>query len=73
MLMYDNKVLKTLSHVLMTQQEAAEYLHTTVGTLNTWRHYGKDKIPFVRWGNRIRYRKSDIDKWIEDNTTSNNN
>ena len=48
MLMYDNKVLKTLSHVLMTQQEAAEYLHTTVGTLNTWRHYGKDKIPFVR-------------------------
>ena len=59
--MYDNKILTTLSHVLMTQKEAAEYLHTTVGTLNTWRHYGKDKIPFVRWGNRIRYRKEDLD------------
>lgn len=53
--------------ILMTQKEAAEYLGTTVGTLNTWRHYGKDKIPFVRWGNRIRYWKEDIDQWIENN------
>lgn len=53
--------------ILMTQKEASEYLGTTVGTLNTWRHYGKDKIPFVRWGNRIRYRKKDIDQWIENN------
>lgn len=53
--------------ILMTQKEAAEYLGTTVGTLNTWRHYGKDKIPFVRWGNRIRYQKEDIDQWIENN------
>lgn len=51
--------------ILMTQKEAAEYLGTTVGTLNTWRHYGKDKIPFVRWGNRIRYRKEDLDAWIQ--------
>ena len=54
--------------ILMTQKEAAAYLGTTVGTLNTWRHYGKDKIPFVRWGNRIRYRKEDLDTWIAANT-----
>lgn len=53
--------------VLLSQKEAAEYLGTTVGTLNTWRHYGKNTIPFVRWGNRIRYRKSDPDTWIENN------
>lgn len=52
---------------LMTQAEAAKYLHTTVGTLNTWRHYGKHKIPCIHWGNRIRYRKEDLDKWILDN------
>lgn len=50
---------------LLTQKEAADYLGTTVGTLNTWRHYGKDKIPFVRWGTRIRYRKEDLDTWIQ--------
>lgn len=51
--------------ILMTQKEAVAYLGTTVGTLNTWRHYGKDKIPYVRWGNRIRYRKADLDAWIQ--------
>lgn len=46
---------------LMNQAEAAKYLGTTVGTLNTWRHYGKQKIPYIKWGNRIRYRKTDLD------------
>lgn len=50
---------------LMTQKEAAAYLGTTVGTLNTWRHHGRDHIPFIRWGNRIRYRKEDLDEWIK--------
>lgn len=50
---------------LMNQAEAAKYLGTTVGTLNTWRHYGKQKIPYIRWGNRIRYRKADLDTWLK--------
>lgn len=58
----NNNILKT--SILMNQQEAAAYLGTTVGTLNTWRHYGKQKIPFVRWGNRIRYRREDLDAFI---------
>lgn len=57
----------------MTQKETAEYLGTTVGTLNTWRHYGKDKIPFVRWGNRIRYCKEDMDVWIQTQIAQPNN
>lgn len=59
--------------VLMTQREAATYLGTTVGTLNSWRHYGKDKIPFVRWGNRIRYRQEDLDVWITEHIVTANN
>lgn len=61
--MYNNRIL-------MTQKEAADYLGTSVGTLNTWRHYGKDKIPYVRWGNRIRYRKEDLDVWIQSQLVS---
>ena len=53
---------------LLNQQEAAAYLGTTIGTLNSWRHYGKQNIPFVRWGNRIRYRKADLDTWINTQT-----
>lgn len=54
--------------ILLTQEEAAQYLGTTVGTLNTWRHYGKNTIPYVRWGNRIRYRKEDLDAWIAEHS-----
>ena len=57
--------------VLMTQKEAAMYLGTTVGTLNSWRHYGKNTIRFVRWGKRIRYRKEDLDAWITEHLQDN--
>ena len=53
------------SFKLLNQRQAAQYLGTTVGTLNSWRHGGKNTLPFIRWGNRIRYRKSDLDAWIE--------
>jgi len=52
---------------LMDQKEAAAYLGTTVSSLNSLRYYGKRKIPFLRWGNRIRYRKEDLDEWIKSN------
>ena len=52
---------------LLNQKEAAEYIGTTVSTLNSLRYYGKNRIPFLRWGNRIRYRKEDLDAWIESN------
>lgn len=65
-----DSILNVLTPVLMTQAQAAAYLGTTVGTLNTWRHLGKNPIPYVRWGNRVKYRKSDIDQWVASNTIS---
>lgn len=62
--MNGNICLTDTHPILMDQRAAATYLGTTVGTLNSWRHYGKNKIPFVRWGSRIRYRKEDLDAWI---------
>ncbi len=63
----DNKISSSESKALMTQREAAQYLGTSVGVLNVWRHLGKQKIPFVRWGRHIRYRKADLDAWIDSN------
>lgn len=53
---------------LMTNQEAATYLGTTVDSLNSMRCSGRILIPFVRLGSRIRFRKKDLDAWIEQNT-----
>lgn len=53
---------------LMTNQEAATYLGTTVDSLNSMRCSGRIVIPFVRLGSRIRFRKKDLDAWIEQNT-----
>lgn len=53
-----------LNNHLMDQKTAATYLGTTVGSLNVWRATGKHKIPYVRWGHNIRYRKEDLDAWI---------
>ena len=60
---------------LMTQTEAAIYLGTTVGTLNTWRNHSKKdenqkKIPYVKWGRCIRYRREDLDTWVESQTVN---
>ena len=57
----------TILPVLLTQKQVADYLGTTVGSLNTWRAQGKNPIPFIRWGNRIRYRMCDLDQWIAEN------
>ena len=48
----------------MDQKTAAAYLGTTVGSLNVWRTTGKHKIPYVRWGHNIRYKKAELDVWI---------
>ena len=61
----------TDTKILLTQQEAANCLGTTVGTLNVWRHLGKNTIPFVRLGRSIRYRKEDLEEWIAAHVVTN--
>lgn len=71
--MIEQKPIINNESKLMSQIAAAEYLGTTVGTLNAWRHYTrKDKngrpqipLPYTKWGNRVRYRKEALDAWIE--------
>lgn len=60
-----------LNNSLMDQKAAAAYLGTTVGSLNVWRTNGTHKIPYVRWGHNIRYRKEDLDAWIAEHLQNN--
>ncbi len=50
---------------LMTRKEAAEYLGIRPQTLACWASTQRETIPYVRVGRSVRYRKSDLDAWIE--------
>lgn len=44
--------------------QAAEYLGISPTTLSIWRCTKRYAIPYIRVGNRIRYRKEDLDAWL---------
>lgn len=50
---------------LMTEQVAAKYLGVHKGTLSNWRSTKKVEIPYVKIGKAVRYKKSDLDFFIE--------
>ena len=43
---------------------AAEYLGFQPQTLAIWRTTGRYGLPFLKLGRLVRYRKSDLDKWL---------
>jgi len=61
------------SNALMKPADAAIYLNCSVAVLNTWRCTGKQKIPYVKWGRHIRFRKQDLDSWIESQAVNQTN
>jgi excisionase family DNA binding protein len=46
-------------------EEAAEYLGCTTDTLKVWT--SKRRVPFVRVGRLVRFRKRDLDEWLDQN------
>ena len=49
--------------VLYTIDEVAKILKVTTATIHRWKKDGK--IPHVRIGNNIRYRKTDLEKLVK--------
>lgn len=43
----------------------AEYIDREPGTLRWWRHIGAGPASF-RLGRRVVYRKTDVDRWIQE-------
>jgi excisionase family DNA binding protein len=49
---------------LLTVPELAEYLAVPTSTIYQWRYLRKGP-PGFRIGRHVRYRRSDVDEWIE--------
>jgi excisionase family DNA binding protein len=49
----------------MTRKEAADYIGVSKGTLDNWASTGYGDLPFYKVGGQVYYRRSDLDKWLE--------
>lgn len=58
------------SNGLMTRQQAAAYLHLSVGILAVWASTRRYELPFIKCGRAVRYRKADLDRWLAGRTVS---
>jgi excisionase family DNA binding protein len=48
--------------------EAAAYLGISSEALEIWRCTGRYKIPYLKIGRRVRYRRADLDAWLASRT-----
>jgi len=55
---------------LLTTIEAAEFLGTTVGTMEVWRCSKRYQIPYIKVGRLVRYRRSDLEQWLASRTVA---
>ena len=55
----------TTEDCLLTVEATAAYLGLTTAALYSARHIGSDLPPAYRLGSRLRYRRSDLDKWLD--------
>ncbi len=54
---------------LLTSEQAAEYIGIKVNTLAIWRMQRRPGSPaFVRVGSHVRYRQSELERWIKSQT-----
>jgi excisionase family DNA binding protein len=53
---------------LLNVKDLANYLHVPIATIYAWRHR-RQGPPGFRVGRHLRYRRSDIEHWIEDRIT----
>lgn len=53
---------------LLDRKEAAQYLSVAVRTLAVWACTGRYDLPMIKVGRGVRYRKSDLDAWLESRT-----
>ena len=58
----------SLSSDLLTREEAAAYLGIKPGTLAVWRTRKRYNLPVVKVGSLVRYRRSDLEKFLDRRT-----
>lgn len=55
---------------LLNEAEAAAYLSLSPSTLTKWRSQYPDRLSFVKVGTRVRYRRSTLDNYINQQTVT---
>ena len=54
---------------LLTDEQTAELIGgITTQTLSVWRCTGRYNLPFVKVGRLVRYKRADVEQWIESRT-----
>ncbi|NLS92754.1 MAG: helix-turn-helix domain-containing protein [Planctomycetaceae bacterium] len=49
---------------LLSSAQAAELLGVRSQTLAVWRCSGRHGLPFLKVGNAVKYRQSDLEQWL---------
>ena len=62
-----------MTNELLTPYEVASIIHVKVNTLSTWRSNRSQNLSFVKIGSRVFYKQSDVEAFIERNTTTSTN
>lgn len=60
--------MPAISCPTLSRKEAAEYLGLQEQTLAAWASTKRYDLPYIRVGRRIRYRISDLEKFLERGT-----
>lgn len=53
---------------LLTRADAAEFLGVKKSTLDCWGYTGRYGLPFIRVGKLVKYRRADLERWLESRT-----
>ena len=53
---------------LLTRVQAAEYLQVAVQTLAVWATTKRYRLPYIKIGSGVRYRREDLEKFLAENT-----
>ena len=56
-----------MDDTLLSNEEAAAYLGIKPNTLTIWRTTKRFEIPYIQIGRKIKYKKSDLDKFLNKN------
>jgi len=55
---------------LLPEGDAAAYIGVKPGTLAVWRSTKRYPLPYVKCGRLVRYRRSDLEVWLQSRTVS---
>ena len=55
-----------------TTKQAAQFLNVKENTLEIWRSTKRYNLPFIKIGSLVRYKKSDLIRWVDSRTQGGN-